>query len=350
MFDAPPELQRVLRRRPSNAAARFGAQSRLPVLDPRDLLAGLSAQAPSAAGGALLSVRVAVRDSLGGLLRGARELDAPLGLCCPSPLGDRQTPLLFTEALATAAREVEHARPLFLEAGPIRLSEVESADSLAAGVHRCVDAGFTLLSFELGDLELQRAIALMAEVAAPALERDLALEVDCPAGVELSVWLEALRGVRCAPAFLRLSGPTVRAMHEEGTAWLAEALGAYARQAEEFGALLSADEPGVPLDGGLSVLAASGVKKVRVGAAFVRPVVRALPPELRDELATRARARALSLEDLVVLIGERLPPFEPAAQNRIEALCFAEVVDLLGSLGLRHGSRRILDALGARQG
>lgn len=341
-----PAFERALRLRPSNAVARFGARSQLPVLDPRDLL-------PALPGGALLSVRVPIRDAMGALLRGARELDAPLGLTCPHPLRDRQTALLFTESLAAAARETGHARPLFLEAGPVRVaaalsSEEGGIDSMVAGVHRCVEAGFTLLSFEVGELGLDPALALMKEIAAPIVERDLAFEIDSPEGVALPVWLAALREIGCTPTFLRLSARTVRATLEHGTDYLTEALATYAQQVEGFGVSLSADDPEVPLAGGASVLVAAGVKKVRVGVPFARPVVRALPQALRIELASRAESRGISLEELIVVLGDRLPPFEPAALTRIEALCFGEVVDRLGSLGLRHASRHILDSLAAR--
>ena len=73
-------LDKVLRLRPTSVVARLGSRSRLPVLNPRELLRALEG-VPMA----LPCLPVPTRSMLPGLLAAARSEDAVLGLCCPHP-------------------------------------------------------------------------------------------------------------------------------------------------------------------------------------------------------------------------------------------------------------------------
>src|SRR4051794_999429 len=100
-------LDKVLTLRPTNVVMRLGQQSRIPLLNPRDLIASFDDRSA-----ALLCVPAYSRGALGGLLRASRDEDAVIGVSCPYPLGDRDTPLKFVEAVRDVAEEVRHRKPL----------------------------------------------------------------------------------------------------------------------------------------------------------------------------------------------------------------------------------------------
>ena len=157
----PSILDKVLAKRPGNVVARWGASSRVPVLNPRDLARALEPLP-------LVSVKVTASSPLGGLLRAARDADAPLGFGLSWPWV-RGEPLALVEAVRAVAEELRHQRPLFFEAGPLPIDRVARAQEQ---VFDLVDAGFCMISLEDGE-ELEA-------VGQAALERELPVEVGTP--------------------------------------------------------------------------------------------------------------------------------------------------------------------------
>src|SRR4051812_27796657 len=112
----PSPLDKVLTLRPTNVVMRLGAQSRLPLLNPRDLIASFGNKSA-----ALLCIPAFSRAAVGGILRASPDEDAVVGISCPHPLGDRASALKFVESVRDVAEEVRPRKPLFLQAGPFRL-------------------------------------------------------------------------------------------------------------------------------------------------------------------------------------------------------------------------------------
>src|SRR5687767_10334841 len=138
-------LEKVLSLRPTSAAARLGQGSALPLLNPRDLVRALDeSQTPVAC------VPVAAPDAVPGLLRAARGQRAALGLGGPGGPGSRDGPSRVFARVQAASEEIRHQRPVFLQAGAIRLvSAVRRAlEQRVEDVYRFLDAGFALVSVD----------------------------------------------------------------------------------------------------------------------------------------------------------------------------------------------------------
>lgn len=328
------DLAKVLTLRPTNAVARLGAASRLPLLDPRDLLRAL-ASSP----GALPSIPVVSRAALPGLLRAARTEDAVLGLVCQHPLAERNAPERFIEALRWATAVASHERPVYLEAGPVRVSREEEA-ALRDGLFRVVDAGFTLVSLDLTRLPVEDAVRAVAAIVGPVLERELSLEVSLPSLEGAPVHeaaralLEGLAGARVPVRFLRAAG--------QGDEPDVEGLRALVECAAAFGASLSLEEPHAASFRSLPSCVAAGVRKLAAPAPFGRVVLNAYPEEERLGIAERAMAAGVPAGELLAMLEERLPALAPAARERVEALSFAEAVELFSRVGASRTGRRAM--------
>jgi hypothetical protein len=328
------ELDKVLALRPTNAVARLGAASRLPLLNPRDLV-----RAIAEGSGALASIPVVSRAALPGLLRAARTEDAVLGLVCQHPLADRSAPERFIEALRWASAVAAHERPVYLEAGPLRVSREEEA-SLRDGIYRVVDAGFTLVSLDLTRLAVEDAIPAVAAVSGPVLERELSLEVSLPAlegapahEVARSL-LEGLSHAGVPVRFLRVAG--------QGDEPDVELVRALVDCAGAFGASLSLEEPHAASFRTLPAYAAAGVRKLSAPVPFGRVALNAHAEEERLAIAERSLSAGVPAGELLGLLEERLPALSPAARERVEALSFSEAVELFSRVGASRTGRRAM--------
>jgi hypothetical protein len=327
-------LDRVLTLRPTNAVARLGASSRLPLLDPRDLLRAF-ADAP----GALPSIPVLSKAALPGLLRAARTEDAVLGLVCTHPLADRRTPERFVETLRWATAVAAHERPVYLEAGPLRVARAEE-EALRDGIFRIVDAGFSLVSLDLTRLPVEDAVAAVRAVSGPVLERELSLEVSLPA-LEGALaqegarsLLEGLAQAGIAVRFLRLTG--------QGEEPDTDAVRELVDCATTYGASLAVDEPTAASFRTLPAYVAAGVRKLSAPAPFGRVALNAHSPEERIAIAERALSAGVPAGELLGLLEERLPALDAPARERLEALSFSEAVELFSRVGASRTGRRTL--------
>ncbi|RKH49835.1 hypothetical protein [Corallococcus llansteffanensis] len=326
-------LDKVLTLRPGNVVARVGPGSRVPLLDPRELLRALES-VPAA----LPCLPVLAKGSLPGLLRAARAEDAVLGLACPHPLADRGAAERFVMAVHAAAVEAEHTRPLFLQAGPVRVSSTDAdvLDGLKDGLFRVVDAGFALVSLELSRLTSYEAVEAVTALVAPLTERELSLEVSAPqlsSGGLLDACgtlLEGLSQWKVPPRFLRVTeaqlgdgDPDVELLRQ--VVELAGARGV----AVTVGDLLE----GAPR--GLSSYVAAGARKVDCGGPFGPLALRAWPAGDRAQVVAKAQAAGMPAGELLSMLEEGLPPLTPGARETLEALSFAEATEVIAALGAR---------------
>src|SRR3954469_25209899 len=176
MPDEPALLERILALRPTSAASRLG-DSPLPLLNPRDLVRALDEAAVP-----LVCVPVAAVEAIPGLLRAARDEDAVLGLAAPYRPNHRDAPDAFFDAVRAAADECRHVRPVFLQAGPIRLTSAEPRELQlrADDVYRFVDAGFSLLSVDASTLVPEAGVLVTSQLVQSAAERELSVEIAAP--------------------------------------------------------------------------------------------------------------------------------------------------------------------------
>jgi hypothetical protein len=325
-------LDKVLSLRPGNTVARVGAGSRIPLLNPRELLRALE-RAPVA----LPCLPVQAKGALPGLLRAARAEDAVLGLACPHPLADRGAAERFVAAVHEAAVEAEHSRPLFLQAGPVRISRVDgdALGPLQEGLFRVVDAGFTLVSLDLSRLDSYAAVEALNVLAGPVSERELSLELTAPASSSgadpldayrtllegLRQWKVPVRFVRVTEAALGESEPDVALLRR------------LVDLASDYDAVVTVGEVVAGVPHALPTYVAAGVRKVDCVGAFERLAMGAWPPETRASVEEKSAAAGLPPGELLSVLEEQLPPLTQVARDRLEALSFAEAAEVLSALG-----------------
>ncbi|WP_257446510.1 hypothetical protein [Archangium lipolyticum] len=324
-------LDKVLTLRPTSVVARLGTASRLPVLNPRDLLKALEG-VPAA----LPCLPAPTRPMLPGMLAAARGEDAVLGLLCPHPLADRGAAERFMASVQQVAEADGHARPLFLQAGPVRVSKVgpETMAQLQEGLFRLVDAGFSLVSLDVTRLPVEVAVEVVPRLSGAVVERELALEVSLPAGAEgeelegARALLEGLRKRGVGARFLRV--PATILGEEEPEVQFLQSLVELTRQ---HGAGVSVGEAGRRSVRALPTYVAAGVRKVECVAPFERIALASYPEAVRTSLEEKAEKAGLTAGELLGVLGEQLAPLEARDAARLEALTFAEASEVLAGLG-----------------
>ncbi len=330
-------LERLLALRPTNAAARLGHDSALPLLNPRDVLRSLESEPAAVA-----CLQIPADPVFAAVLRAARDLDSVLGLSSPYRPAQREAPARSFEALRVAAEETAHRKPIFLQAGPLRLTSLEgrAVEAAAGDVFRFIDAGFTLISLDVSMLDPEQALQV-AEVARPAIERELAIEVAPPRGAsghgaaeELGRFLDALAQAGLRPNLVRISSRTVVPDALPGAAEPEpdfEYLREISHTVRDQGALLALEDHGTPIRR-LSAWAAAGVKKVDLSEPFARRVLQVLPPDTQTALRAKAQSARMGLGELLAQLGDPLAAVTPAERDRVEALCYGEACDVLEAM------------------
>jgi hypothetical protein len=326
-------LDKVLTLRPTSVVARLGTASRLPVLNPRELLKALEG-VPAA----LPCLPVPTRPMLPGMLAAARGEDAVLGLLCPHPLADRGAAERFMASVQQVAEADGHARPVFLQAGPVRVSKVgpETMAQLQEGLFRLVDAGFSLVSLDVTRLPVEVAVEVVPRLSGAVVERELALEVSLAAGPEgeelegARVLLEGLRKRGVNARFLRVTSALVG--EEEPDVQFLRSLVELAGQHQ---AGVSVGEAGRRSARALPTYVAAGVRKVECVAPFERMALASYPESVRASLDQKAEKAGLTAGELLGVLGEQLAPLGAQEASRLEALTFAEASEVLAGLGAK---------------
>ncbi|NPC87244.1 hypothetical protein HPC49_54840, partial [Pyxidicoccus fallax] len=107
---------------------------------------------------------------------------------------------------------------------------------------------------------------------------------------------------------------------------------------------------GVGLPQVLPTYVAAGARKVDCVGAFARLALGAWPAEARASVEEKAAAAGLPPGELLSVLEEQLPPPEPAAREKLEALSFAEAVEVLSSLGATRTGMPSMRALARNEG
>jgi hypothetical protein len=249
-------------------------------------------------------------------LLAARQARSAVGLA-PGP---GQHPERWFDAVARAADELAPRLPVFLS-GEVAVGRGEGALERARRLsHRLVEAGLTHLAVDVSLVPAADRARAAAEVAAPAVEREVAVECLGPDGgagpdpEEAAAFRDELQGWGLAPDAIG-----VRCLAPEGV----EETRAQARRLGEAAAALGETRlvRRGPATGLLfRISRAAGLTAVDDGGRMLQAGLSALPPEERADVARR-------LEEGV------LPGIPDEAAARLEGLAFAEAEAVLEALG-----------------
>ncbi len=330
------DYARVLRLRPANVVTRLGQDSALPILDPQRIGRALCDK-----GVPLLCIPVLFPEAIAGLLRAARELDAVIGLSCPAIFERPEAAEAFMTALKDEGEGL-HRKPLFLQAGPLRLGSTESAsrDQILMMTHRLLDAGFSLLSFDGSRLSVANSVQACRELVQVTVGRGVAVELTAPrnAGGRTSPeglrnYLQSLEKAGVRPHFVRVGVSRAEgAPRPEGldTALISE----LAAVASSFQVELTIEDRGRSTVSEFKGWVKAGARKVDAGEVFSHLVLGMLPEGVGAGLLAQAHESQTPVVDLLGA-SEALQALQARTLQRLEALTFADALALLGALGAR---------------
>lgn len=293
--------------RPVAAVHRLPPHSQACPLSLRDVLRALPERRP------LPIFRAPLPALARAALLAARQARSAVGL---SP-GPGQHPERWFDAVARAADELAPRLPLFLS-GEVAVGGGPGALERARRLsHRLVEAGLTHLAVDVSLVPAADRARAAAEVAAPAVEREVAVECLGPGGPdadEAAAFLEELHGWGLAPDAIGVRCPAPEGLEETR---------AQARRLGEAAAALGETRlvrrgPATSLV--LRISRAAGLTAVEDGGRLLEAGLAALPPGERAELARR-------LEEGLV------PGVSDEAGARLEGLAFAEAGAVLEALG-----------------
>ncbi len=316
-------IGRVWARRPARAVARLAGRE-LFVVSMRELLAAAARENL-----ALVALSAPAPAAIRGFARAARDAEAPLLLVRPSGDSGEKGPeearddSAFTEIAFAAADGLRFFGPMALLKDPPRAA---GAIAERDRVQREIEAGFTGLSVAAADT--QRGARDAALAAASVCQMELGLEIVPLGGARAAAELAHQLGSRGAtPSAVRITGM------EDDAAALAEELNQ------------------VALSTGIESLApelcARGLRQLVACGPFLRALRRAAPAETWDALQGWADDTGATLEQSAARHQRLLRDLPDAVQERLEALCCFEALDLLRAASVQKTSRRLLGALAA---
>jgi hypothetical protein len=311
----------LLRLRPTNAVGRLPKGSRVCLLNPRDVfraLAGRPAIIPH--------VSLHVPFVFPGVLRAARDQDSVLsvaGAAARRAMGHEiQVPPPYAQfaAVAEAAADAATDRALMLVGTlPVDATDERSLGTAREIVFKFVDAGFTGLAVRPADEPAEAIARTVVDIAGPMRERELTIEVGFLRAEEperLQDLNRALkdRGTPLDVVTLTLDENTTPAMVEK----LARAIQPAFLSGR--GALDLRQAP---------AFAAAGLRRMDLTRMLFDVAARSIP----DDVVSEVRAQpdlGPALAAHATRIEERVPEDK---RERIEALAYAESLDLIRALG-----------------
>jgi hypothetical protein len=324
-------LSRALAFRPATVVARLPPRSAACPLSARDLVA-----AAAEAGVIVPVVQAPIAAVARAALVAAKELRAVLGLSLPSGVPSRP----WFDAVAGAADELAAGMPLLLSADLI--VEGEGGTQIERAVRqawRLVDDGLTHLAVDVAAVVVPERGRVAGEVAQAGFDRGLSVEIVVPSegprtGPRAAALLEELSRRGPTPELVGVRCP---APHDVDEARVQAA--ALARISQAL-AGIPVVRRGPVTPRLLELLRASPLKVCEDGGVAAAQALRLVPAErvadaevdtLRESPLERAAAQ---------LSGE--------AADRIEAVAYVEVADVLERLGARGGAPGVVRALERR--
>jgi len=169
---------------------QLGAESRLPLLNSRQVLDGLRGTAA-----VLWMPGVAHPSQAGAVLRAAAHCRAVVGLSLSPGTSDldqlrsEHNPNNFFHATRQAAEQVDHLAPfvLHVDEAPVERPAGPAFEAVRDHLSRCLDAGFTSIGIDLSTCEIQAAPDIAAGLLPQVLDLELGVVIRLLGGRQHSV-------------------------------------------------------------------------------------------------------------------------------------------------------------------
>jgi hypothetical protein len=194
-------------------------------------------------------------------------------------------------------------------------------------VQREIDAGFTSVSLAAADTQAEARDAALAATAVCQME--LGLEVVALGGAKAAAELALqLKSRGAAPSALRITG-----LEEEAQQLALEM---------QPGTLLSTATEHLAPD-----LLGLGLQQLVASGPFLRALRRSAPEETWNTLQSWADEKGATLEQSAARHQRMLRDLPQAVQEKLEALCCFEALDLFGKAGVRKTGWKLVESVAA---
>lgn len=330
--------QALLRLRPTNVVGRLPAESRVCVLNPRDVFRALAGS-----GTVIPHFTLHLPFAIPGVLRAAREQDSVLSLSGQAGMRalahevQVASPYAQFDAVAEMAESAFTERPLMLSGVvPIAASDDRAIATAREVVFKFIDAGFTGLILRPEEDPPDTVARAISEMIGPVKERELTVELSMR-GVPVLDRLEALavshrnRGVVVDGFTIVVDDSTPSSFLERIVKVFAPA-GVAARGVNDVSKI--------------PALAKAGIRRLDMSRALFDLAARHLP----EGVVTEIRAQPDLGPALAAHARELDEAVSPETRERIEALAYAETIDLIQALGARGSASAVAGFLSTKSG
>jgi fructose-bisphosphate aldolase class II len=174
-------MSKVLELRPPNALAKLGDDSKVCLLNGKDVVRVLRDDPVI-----IMASNARIKHSIPGIMRAAEDLDCAVCFELAKTEGDLdggytgQDPRTYWEAVVGYAEELDFTRPFFIHRDhtTVKDTSIEAVESARRLLRVSLDEGYTSYSIDASFNELPDNIRITADLARPINDAGLGLEVE----------------------------------------------------------------------------------------------------------------------------------------------------------------------------
>jgi fructose-bisphosphate aldolase class II len=355
---------RLLARRPPQVLAKLPANSRVCLLNSKDILTVLKS-APVI----VMACNTRIKHVIPGIMRAAQELDAVVGFelarseCTLEGGYTGFTPQLYAETVIDYAEKTKFTRPFFIHADHITVKSTapEAIASARELIEAQLAAGYTSFAIDASFNELPDNIKITTELARPIVEQNLGLEVEVgeikSTGQEAEITTVAeaadfIRGLRAQgihPDLLAINNGSKHGNYLEGEKISIdlERTGEIYNAIKEFGVCIAQHGvTGTPLHL-IGIFADYGIRKANVGTQWQNVAHAGLPEELMAEMRAWAAENKKDIKMAAKPFKDKIDSIPASFQQKIADQAFEEAKVFIQAFRAVGTASRVLEGLTA---
>jgi len=355
---------RLLARRPPKVLAKLPANSRVCLLNSKDILTVLKS-APVI----VMACNTRIKHVIPGIMRAAQELDAVVAFelarseCSIEGGYTGFTPQLYADTVIGYAEETKFIKPFFIHADHITVKSTapEAIASARELIEAQLAAGYTSFAIDASFNELPDNITITTELARPIVAQNLGLEVEVgeikSTGQEAEITTVAeavdfIRGLRdqgIHPDLLAINNGSKHGNYLEGEKISIdlERTGNIYQAIKEFGVCIAQHGvTGTPLHL-VGRFADYGIRKANVGTQWQNVAHAGLPEDLMAEMRAWAAQNKKDIKMAAKPFKDKIDAMPASFQQQIADQAYAEAKVFIQAFRAVGTASKVLEGLTA---
>jgi fructose-bisphosphate aldolase, class II len=355
---------RLLARRPPKVLAKLPANSRVCLLNSKDILTVLKS-APVI----VMACNTRIKHVIPGIMRAAQELDAVVAFelarseCSLEGGYTGFTPQLYADTVIGYAEETKFTKPFFIHADHITVKSTapEAIASARELIEAQLAAGYTSFAIDASFNELPDNIKITTALAQPIVAQNLGLEVEVgeikSTGQEAEIttvaeavdFIKGLRDLGVHPDLLAINNGSKHGNYLEGEKISIdlERTGDIYNAIKEFGVCIAQHGvTGTPLHL-VGKFADYGIRKANVGTQWQNVAHAGLPEELMAEMRAWAAENKKDIKMAAKPFKDKIDAMPAAFQQQIADRAYEEAKVLIQAFRAVGTASKVLEGLTA---